>query len=468
MKVAMLGPIAWRTPPVHYGPWELITSLLTEGLVARGVEVTLFASLDSITAAALDGVSPSGYEENPAIDGRVWEALHVSHALTRSGEFDLVHNHLDWLPLAFSQHCAVPMVTTVHGFSGPNILPAYQRASSHFVSISDADRSPDLSYIATVYHGIDLSALPDPTVGIPARPEGRTPHTTPVAPSVGIPARPEGRTPHTTPIPPSVGIPAHPDGRTPHTTRVPTSVGNHARPEGRTPHTAPVAPSVGSHARQEGRTPHTTPVAPSVGIPARPEGRAPHATHVGPTRGEPRPPDGPQSPPGDSSGLICFGRIHPDKGTDTAIEIARRAGRRLIICGIIQDRAFFESAVAPHIDGDRVTYLGSVGPDQRGKILSSGAALLHPIRFAEPFGLSVVESMACGTPVIAYRKGSMPEVVDPGVTGLLTENVDEAVAAVAAVGGIDRIACARRARERFSAERMVDDYLAIYRKIVAE
>src|SRR5262249_13813376 len=120
-----------------------------------------------ITAATLDGVSPSGYEENPDIDGRVWEALHVSHALSRSGEFDLVHNHLDWLPLAFSPHCAVPMVTTVHGFSGPNILPAYQRASSHFVSISYADRSPDLSYIGNVYHGIDLSALPDPSSARP-------------------------------------------------------------------------------------------------------------------------------------------------------------------------------------------------------------------------------------------------------------------------------------------------------------
>lgn len=339
----MLGPIAWRTPPVHYGPWELITSLLTEGLTACGVDVTLFAALDSITAATLDGVSPSGYEEKPALDGRVWEALHVSHALSRSAEFDLVHNHLDWLPLAFSQHSAAPMVTTVHGFSGPNILPAYQRASSHFVSISYADRSPDLSYIGNVYHGIALSSLPDPAAASP------------------------------------------------------------------------------------------------YGAPSTP-----------------------------CNDLICFGRIHPDKGTDIAIEIARRTGRRLVICGIVQDQRFFETAVAPHIDGDRVTYLGSVGPDQRGKILSSGAALLHPIRFAEPFGLSVVESMACGTPVIAYRKGSMPEVVDPGVTGLLAENADEAVAAVGAIGTIDRIGCARRARERFSAERMVDDYLAIYRKIVGE
>ena len=123
--------------------------------------------------------------------------------------------------------------------------------------------------------------------------------------------------------------------------------------------------------------------------------------------------------------------------------------------------------IEPRIDGDRVVYLGSVGPEDRGAILGSGLALLHPIRFAEPFGLSVVESMACGTPVIAYRKGSMPEVVDEGVTGYLVTDVDEAVAAVERARGLDRAGCARRSRERFSADRMVDDYLAIYRKIVS-
>lgn len=333
MKVALLGPIAWRTPPLHYGPWELITSLLTEGLCRRGVDVTLFATLDSVTTAALDGVAPTGYEENDDLDGRVWEAIHVSHVLARSGEFDLIHNHLDWLPLAFSAHCRAPMLTTVHGFSGQNILPAYGRATSLFVSISDSDRSPELDYVATVHHGVDVS-----------------------------------------------GLPFHAGG-------------------------------------------------------------------------------------GDD--LILFGRIHPDKGTDLAIEIARRAGRRLVICGIVQDRAFFEERVEPLIDGDSVVYLGSVGPDERGTILGSGAALLHPIRFAEPFGLSVVESMICGTPVVAYRKGSMAEVVDEGVTGRLVDGIDDAVAAIDEVTRLDRRVCSDRARERFSADRMVDEYLAIYRKIVS-
>ena len=130
----MLAPIAWRTPPRHYGPWESIASLLTEGLVSRGVDVTLFATLDSVTAAALDGVCPHGYAEDAQLDGRVWEALHVSHALARSGEFELVHNHLDWLPLAFGAHVRAPMVTTIHGFSGAGILPAYTRSRSAFVA----------------------------------------------------------------------------------------------------------------------------------------------------------------------------------------------------------------------------------------------------------------------------------------------------------------------------------------------
>ncbi len=340
----MLGPIAWRTPPLHYGPWELITSLLTEGLTRRGVDVTLFATLDSVTEATLDGVTPTGYEENDAIDGRVWEAIHVSHALARSGEFDLVHNHLDWLPLAFAAHCRAPLVTTVHGFSGPNILPAYRRAQTEhgarFVAISDSDRSADLEYLATVHHGVDLA-----------------------------------------------GLPFHPDG--------------------------------------------------------------------------------PNHPEVNRDDLLLFGRIHPDKGTDIAIEIARRAGRRLIMCGIVQDRDYFTARVEPDIDGDRVVYLGSVGPDERGTLLGSGAALLHPIRFAEPFGLSVVESMICGTPVVAYRKGSMPEVVDEGVTGFLVETVDEAVAAIDRLGRIDRAGCSAHARKRFSADRMVEDYLSIYRKIIS-
>jgi glycosyltransferase involved in cell wall biosynthesis len=328
VKVALLGPVAWRTPPRHYGPWELITSLLTEGLVARGVEVTLFATADSVTAAALDGPCPHGYAEDEALDGRVYEALHVSHAFARSAEFDLVHNHLDWLPLAFSRHCRAPLLTTIHGFSDRRILPAYQAANSGYVSISDADRVAELDYAATIHHGIDLG-------------------------------------------------------------------------------TVAFSPSSGDD-------------------------------------------------------LLILGRIHPDKGTAEAIEIARLAGRRLTIAGPVQDQCYFSERVQPHVDGDRVRYLGSVGPEQRSEILGAAAALLHPIAFAEPFGLSVVEAMAAGTPVIAFPRGSMPEVVDDAVTGFLVPDVAAAAAAIEPATALDRARIRRAAERRFSAERMVDDYLALY------
>ncbi len=334
MRVAVLGPVAWRTPPRAYGPWEQVAGLLADGLVAAGADVTLFATLDSITTARLDGVCAQGYADDPSTDGRVAEAMHVAHALARSGEFDLVHNHLDWLPLAFAKHCRAPLVTTVHGISDPKILPAYRGSGSSFVAISDADRSPGLDYVATVYHGVDVGGLP-------------------------------------------------------------------------------FSPSGGP-------------------------------------------------------GLVSFGRIHPDKGTHTAIEIARRAGRTLTICGIVQDDRYFTEMVAPHIDGDRVVFLGAVGPQRRSEILGSAAALLHPIDFDEPFGLSVVESMICGTPVVAYERGSMSEIIDKGVTGFLVRGIDQAVAAVGAVRTIDRAACRAQAGKRFGANRMVSDYLAVYERILGD
>jgi glycosyltransferase involved in cell wall biosynthesis len=332
VKVAVLGPVAWRTPPRHYGPWERIAGLIADGLHARGIDVTLFATLDSQTPAKLDGVCPTGYAEDARLDGRVWEALHVAHALDRSGEFDLVHNHLDWLPLAFDRHCRAPMVTTIHGYSNEAILPAYRRSRSGFVSISDSDRAPGIDYLATVHHGVDVAELP-----------------------------------------------------------------------------------------------------------------------LG----------------GGGDALVSFGRIHPDKGTVEAIEIAAAAGRRLVLCGIVQDERYWADEVEPRVDGDRVVYRGSVGPADRAEVLGSAAALLHPISFDEPFGLSVVESMICGTPVIAFARGSMTEIVDEGTTGFVVATAAEAAAAVGRAAALDRAACRTRAIERFSAERMVDDYLAVYERVIA-
>jgi glycosyltransferase involved in cell wall biosynthesis len=242
----MLAPIAWRTPPRHYGPWEQVVSLLTEGLVARGV-----------------------YRK---YNGDV-----------------------------------------------------------RYVAISDADRSPDLTYLATVHHGIDLRGFT-------------------------FCERPDDY-------------------------------------------------------------------------------------------------------------VLFFGRIHPDKGAKEAIEIARRAGRRLMLAGIIQDQNYFQREIAPAIDGHTVQYLGSAGPDARDRLLGHAYALLHPINFAEPFGLSVVEAMACGTPTIAFPRGSMLEIVRDGETGFLVRDIDAAVDAINRIGAVSRTRCREEAERRFSAERMVDDYLRLYTRV---
>jgi glycosyltransferase involved in cell wall biosynthesis len=127
-----------------------------------------------------------------------------------------------------------------------------------------------------------------------------------------------------------------------------------------------------------------------------------------------------------------------------------------VIVGILHDEAYFRESVEPHIDGDRVTYLGPVGPERRAEVLGSSVALLHPIAFAEPFGLSVVEAMMCGTPTIAFELGSMPEIIEHGVTGFLASDVDDAVTMVDRASWLDRATCRCVAEQRFSASRMVD------------
>jgi glycosyltransferase involved in cell wall biosynthesis len=159
--------------------------------------------------------------------------------------------------------------------------------------------------------------------------------------------------------------------------------------------------------------------------------------------------------------------VHPDKGTAEAITIARAAGRRLVICGIVQDERYFAEQVKPHLAGGDVVFLGSVDAGRRAEVLGSAAALLHPIAFDEPFGLSVVEAMACGTPVVAYRRGSMPEILDEGVTGYLADGVPGAAAAVGRAVRLDRRAVHARAHARFGAERMVTDYLSVYETVLA-
>src|SRR5437588_10005091 len=160
-RVAILSPIAWRTPPRQYGAWETVASNVTEGLVSRGWNVTLFATGDSVTSAHLHAIVEQGYEEDSAVDSKVAEYLHISEAFELAAEFDLIHSHYNFMPLSYTRLIKTPVLTTIHGFSSPQIMPIYQKyRDGYFVSISDSDRAPDLNYLATVYNGIDLALYP--------------------------------------------------------------------------------------------------------------------------------------------------------------------------------------------------------------------------------------------------------------------------------------------------------------------
>jgi len=160
-RVAILSPVAWRTPPRQYGAWETVAGNITEGLVARGWDVTLFATRDSVTKAHLRAVVEKGYEEDCSIDPKVAEYLHIAEAFEHASEFDLIHSHYDFMALSYTRLVKTPVLTTIHGFSSPRIMPVYEKyRDAYFVSISNSDRAPGLNYLATVYNGIDLSLYP--------------------------------------------------------------------------------------------------------------------------------------------------------------------------------------------------------------------------------------------------------------------------------------------------------------------
>jgi glycosyltransferase involved in cell wall biosynthesis len=163
--------------------------------------------------------------------------------------------------------------------------------------------------------------------------------------------------------------------------------------------------------------------------------------------------------------LLFFGRIHPDKGTAEAIIIAKKANKKLIIAGIIQDQDYFNYEVKPHLNND-IQYIGPIGPEKRNILMGESLALLHPINFNEPFGLSVAEAMMCGTPVIAFKRGSMPELIDNRITGFLVNNIHEAIEAIQKLGIINRSHCSEIAKKRFSAQTMATNYLNLYQQIL--
>lgn len=332
-RIAILSPIAWRTPPRAYGAWETVASNITEGLVARGWKnVTLFATKDSVTNAKLEGWIEKGYEEDKRHIPMVSTFLHISKVMQRAGDFDLIHNNYDYMPLTYMPFVKTPMLTTIHGFSEPDILRIYhEHKDSYYVSISDSDRDPGLPYLATVYNGIDLSNLTF------------------------------------------------------------------------------------------------------------------------------------RETPGDK--LVHYGRIHNDKGTHLAIEVAKRAGLDLVIAGIIQDQDYFDTLVKPHLNQSSIQYIGPVNPVQRDALLKQAYAVLHLNLIPERFGLVMAESLAAGVPVIAMDLGSCREVIADKQTGYLVNNVDEAVEAVRRIDLIDRKMCRRRVEENFTIDKMVSGYEKVYAEI---
>lgn len=332
-RIAILSPVAWRTPPRAYGAWETVASNITEGLVARGWKnVTLFATKDSVTNARLEGWVERGYEEDKSQIPLVSTCLHISKVMARAHEFDLIHNNFDYIPLTYLPLIKTPMLTTIHGFSDPDILRVYHdHKDAYYVSISDSDRDPGLPYLATVYNGIDLSNLTF------------------------------------------------------------------------------------------------------------------------------------RETPGDK--LVHYGRIHNDKGTHLAIEVAKKAGMDLIIAGIIQDQDYFDNVIKPHVNDSSIQFIGPVNPVQRDALLKEAVAVLHLNTIPERFGLVMAESMAAGVPVIAMDLGSCREVIADGQTGYLVNSVDEAVEAVGKIDRIDRRKCLQRVQENFTIDRMVAGYEKVYEEI---
>jgi len=311
-----------------------VASNLTEGLSSKGIDVTLFATGDSLTSGKLEYIAERPYEEDREMDPKVWECLHIGHMMDMAGKFDIIHNHYDFLSLTYSRLIPTPMITTIHGFSSPRILPVFKEYNDtvRYVSVSNSDRNPELDYISTVYNGINAADFD-------------------------------------------------------------------------------------------------------------------YNEHGG-------------------DYLLFFGRIHHDKGTHEAIQIAKKTGMKLIISGIIQDRKYFNEFVEPYLNEKNIVFTGPSGPDKRNDLLGNAYALLHPINFDEPFGLSVAESMMCGTPVIAFNRGSMPELIRNGETGYLVRNVNEAADALKNIKKIDRLTCRKWCESKFSLEKMVSDYIDVYEQVL--
>ena len=341
MRIAMVAPLVEPVPPPLYGGTERVVSLLTEELVRRGHDVTLFASGDSVTGARLHACVPRSLRLDADVrDYLPFMLLELGDVYRHAGDFDLIHNHIDWPAFPFGRLVATPTLSTVHGrLDLPETAAVYGRFPEHpLISISESQRRPlpAANWLATVYNGIDVSSY-----------------------------------------------------------------------------------------------------------------------HFQPTPG---------------NYLVFLGRISPEKRADRAIAVAREVGMRLVIAAKVDpvDREYYEHEIAPLIrDCPLVEYIGEVDEREKDTLLGGAYAYLFPIDWPEPFGLTMVEAMATGTPVIAREGGSVREVVVDGVTGAVCDSTAEMIDAVERAGAISRIACREHVERHFTARAMAAGYERAYRMLIA-
>jgi glycosyltransferase involved in cell wall biosynthesis len=344
MRIAQLAPTYERVPPRTYGGTELIVHLITEELVARGHEVTLFASGDSLTGAVLHSVTDSPMRYGLADESGLGHAEYLQLANAQAafqaaaeGSFDLVHNHAGIEGLVLAATSRTPVISTMHNPFAPQTRPIWDAYPwfHHAVSSASASTFPTRGALPAIHHGIDVASFvfePSPTNGY----------------------------------------------------------------------------------------------------------------------------------------LLFLGRFSKGKGADRAVEAARRAGRRLILAGKIDaaDADHVRATIEPLFDGQQIRYIGEVDGAVKRDLLAGADALLFPIEWDEPFGLVMVEALSSGTPVIGFRRASVPEVVEDGRTGFVVDDLDGMVEAIARIGTIDRRACRSAAESRFTVRRMVDDVETMYRSVM--
>ncbi len=337
MRIAQVAPLHEAVPPKLYGGTERVVSYLTEELVARGHEVTLFASGDSRTSAHLVAVCESALRLSKVQNSTVWHLVMLEALYRRAADFDIIHFHCDHLHYSWARRSPVPTLTTLHGRQDlPDLVPLYREFHDiPLASISDDQRRPLpwLNWRGTVHHGLPKNFLKQ----------------------------------------------------------------------------------------------------------------------------------------GDGGGgyLAFLGRLSPEKRVDRAIEICRRTGIPLKIAAKCDpaDQDYFATVVRPLLTHPLVEWIGEIGEAEKQDFLGNALALLFPIDWPEPFGLVMIEAMACGTPTIAWLNGSVPEVLDQGISGFLVTSVEQAAAAVGRCREFDRSRCRALFEQRYSASRMAADYLALYREL---